>query len=354
MVYESMHKRRLHKCGIRIVTEYYDGGITKRRSSDGSVCDDVNNGVILDKQYFHGDKQLLQETEFNPGILYSFVYPETKDGLLRCPACGGTAARDDFSEGCPFCGAPGNLEYAERKAGQRDHSDFVKSRSAKNVLLYLLCIAVGIAICMPITLCSGRTALLMDYIKGAGIGLGAGSIAFLAFLYIRSKLDIHRDEMEKQQRQSAVMRTFFRDLTDTGLSVKAFHNGLSQELNRYFYEGEDASVRNVIDYDVLDFRNQKIEKKENAQEISADILLRTVTEQGAALSAKQEWRRVTLLRENRNRKIVLHEGLNMIDCPNCGAKVNVEETLCRYCGSPVVFKREMTLISLARTDSDRL
>ena len=28
----------------------------------------------------------------------------------KCPNCGAVSDRSDFSEGCPYCGAPGNLE----------------------------------------------------------------------------------------------------------------------------------------------------------------------------------------------------------------------------------------------------
>ena len=350
MVYESLHKKRLQRQRIRIITEYYDNGVTKRRSSDGVNCDDVENGVILDKKYFAGEKCVLQETEFNPGILYSFVYPETKDGLLQCPACGGTADRDDFSEGCPYCGAPGNMEYADRKAGERDHADSVVGRSAKNALWFLLCVVVGIAVCMPITVCASRTAFFMDYVKGAAIGLLLGLAAFLALQVIRSRLVLRQKEREKQQRQNTSLQTFLRALSAAGLSLKAYHNGLSAELNRYFYTDGDASVQRVTDYDVLDFRNRQGRETAQGRMISADVQLRIVLAEGSKLSSETGWWNVALRHESDRRVFSLHEGLNMIECPNCGAKVNIEEPSCRYCGSPVVLKSPLSLTSIRRTE----
>ncbi len=348
MIYESLHKKRLQRQRIRIVTEYYDDGVTKRRSSDGENCDDVTNGVILDKKYFVEEKCVLQETEFNPGILYSFVYPETKDGLLQCPVCGGTADRDDFSEGCPYCGAPGNMEYAERKAGERDHADSVVGKSAKNALWFLLCVAVGVAICLPITVCTGRTALLMDYVKGAAIGLLIGLGAFLALQFVRSKLEVRRDEAEKRYRQAAVLQRFVRDLSGAGLTLKAFHNGLSAELNRYFYGDAEASVRDIVDFDILDINNQQIRETKDDRTILANVLLRTVSADGSKLSSESAWWSVGLRHEQKLPTFRPQSGLNIIECPNCGAKVNIEESNCRFCGSPIKWKRLLTLQSMQR------
>lgn len=350
MVYESLHKKRLQRQRIRIVTAYYDEGITKRRSSDGKDCDDVHNGVILDKQYFLGDKCVLKETEFNPGILYSFVYPETKDGMLQCPACGGVGSREDFSEGCPFCGAPGNLEYAERKAGERDHADAVVNRTARSALWLLLCIVIGVAVCLPITVCAGRTALLMDYVKGAAIGLLLGLAGFLVMQFVRSRLEVRQNEREKQQRQDIVLQTFVRDLSDAGLSLKAYHNGLFAELNRYFYEDGNTATENVADFDILDFRNRQVCKTGSDRMLSADVQLRIVTEDGGKLSSETGWRSIVLRHESKQPTIRLQGGLNMIECPNCGAKVSVEEPRCRYCGSAVVWQRPLTLVSVRRTE----
>lgn len=350
MVYESMHKRRLQKLRVRIVTTYYDDGLTKRRSSDGTLCDDVTNAVILDKKYELAGRSALQETEFNPGILYSFVYPETEDGKLHCPSCGGVADRDDFSEGCPYCGAAGNLEYAERKAGERDHADYVVNRSARNVFWLLLFIAIGVGTVLPLTVLFSRTKLPMDFVKGAAIGLFLGLIAFLVRQYILSKTDIRNSERIKQIRQDTVLQAFTEDLDREGLTLKAFHNGLSAELNRYFYESEDKSLQTVADYDILDFSNQRIEETADGKQLTVQVQLRVIKASGSHMTSELGWYRITMRMESKDRTVLLHGGLNMIECPNCGAKVNVEQPNCMYCGSPVTFMRLLTLTSIRRIE----
>ena len=350
MVYESMHKRRLQTLGVRIVTSYYDDGVTARRSSDGTLCDDVTNGVILDKTYEYGGKTVLRETEFNPGILYSFVFPETADGTLQCPNCGGEGDRDAFSEGCPYCGAAGNLEYAERKEGERAHADCVVPHKGRSFLWLLLLIAVGVGICTPLGALFSRTAFWMDYLKGAGVGLLLGLAAFFVRQFALSRTDIRPQERMKQQRQSSTLETFRQDLARADLSLTAFHNGLSAELNRYFYGSEDPSRAAVADYDILDFSDQKIGNTEQGRLLSANVQLRIVTAHGAHLASETGVWRVTLRHEDKAPTVRLKGGLNMLSCPHCGATLNVEQPTCAYCGAPIAFRRPLTLVSLQRAE----
>ena len=348
MVYESMHKKRLQQLGVRIVTAYYDGGVTRRRSSDGTLCDDVTNGVILDKTYEYAGKTVLRETEFNPGILYSFVYPETADGMLICPNCGGAGDRDAFSEGCPYCGAAGNLEYAARKAGARDHAAYMVHRKAHSFLWLLL--FIGIGVCMPLAVLFSRTAYWMDWLKGAGVGLLLGLLGFFIRQIILSRIDIREQERAKQLRQSNALETFRKDLADAGLSLTAFHNGLSAELNRYFYESEDPSLAAVVDYDILDISDQKIENTPAGRMLGAELQLRVVTANGAHLASEPGTWRVTLRHEDQEPTVRLRGGLNMLACPHCGATLNVEETTCRFCGAPIAYRRLLSLVSMRRTE----
>ena len=348
MVYESLHAKRLQKTEVRVLTEYYDGGTTKRRNSDGSACDDVISGVILDKKYTLDGRDALCETEFNPGILYSFVFPETSDGQLQCPNCGAVSSRKDFAEGCPYCGAASNLEYAERRAGERDHADYVVHRPMYLILRLLLCVCIGVGLCLPITLLASRTAFAMDYVKGIFIGVFLGFALFLLRQYVLSKIDIRGYERTKQQRQSRLLQTFQNDLATAGLSLQAFHNGLSIELDQYFYGSKDPLLQAVVDYDILDFRDRHFSGGADKLQICTDVQLRTVSVRDGELVSESAWWQVTLQREDKAAALQLHEGINIIECPNCGAKLSVENTHCLYCGTPIAYKRPFSLTSIRR------
>ena len=75
MISDKVQEQRLRQKDTVIVTDYYDNGAARTRSSDHSKTDDVRSGVILAKKYFLRGKLAHQETEFNPGMLYSFVFP---------------------------------------------------------------------------------------------------------------------------------------------------------------------------------------------------------------------------------------------------------------------------------------
>ena len=217
-----------------------------------------------------------------------------------------------------------------------------------------LCSTAAWAVCkaavLPLTVLFSRTKLPMDFVKGAAIGLFLGLIAFLVRQYILSKTDIRNSERIKQIRQDTVLQAFTEDLDREGLTLKAFHNGLSAELNRYFYESEDKSLQTVADYDILDFSEQRIEETADGKQLTVQVQLRVIKASGSHMTSELGWYRITMRMESKDRTVLLHGGLNMIECPNCGAKVNVEQPNCMYCGSPVTFKRLLTLTSIRRIE----
>ncbi len=73
MISDKVQEQRLRQKNTVIVTDYYDNGAARTRSSDHTKADDVRSGVILAKKYFLRGKLAHQETEFNPGMLYSFA-----------------------------------------------------------------------------------------------------------------------------------------------------------------------------------------------------------------------------------------------------------------------------------------
>ena len=68
MISDKVQEQRLRQKNTVIVTDYYDNGAARTRSSDHTKADDVRSGVILAKKYFLRGKMVHQETEFNPGM----------------------------------------------------------------------------------------------------------------------------------------------------------------------------------------------------------------------------------------------------------------------------------------------
>ena len=118
---ERPQSKRLNRLGLRILTTFWDNGSIRQRSSDHSVQDDIADGVIMNKQYFRGERLLHTEKEFNPLLKYSFVIQDQMKKETTCPNCGKTGETIEFGDGCPYCGTYYNIGYSERKnAGKLD------------------------------------------------------------------------------------------------------------------------------------------------------------------------------------------------------------------------------------------
>ena len=328
---------RLRSFGIMIQTEYGDRGKLKIRRSDGSLNDDVESGVILDKKYYQGTALRHQETEFNPGILYSFVFPKFDEDRVICPNCGGVGKADSFSSGCPFCGASYNLEYSAKDLGSRAHADYVSHGKVR-----LLPLALSIGICavlaILITLLTGRTLRPFDFVKAAAVGVFAGALVGLLWSYVKSKGEITAADAAKKQRQEAMLGTLQAQLGAVGASLSDYTNALVSALETYFFDGRPETA-DVIDFDVLDYLRHTAGRTPAGELlIETEVLLRPVYVKNGDVRPEEKTLRV-LLRKNSAKTEALQPGVNFRACKNCGAALDLRAPRCAYCGAPAAFQK---------------
>lgn len=345
MISDKVHEKRLLKKDVVIVTDYYDNGSAKERSSDHSRADDVKSGVILAKKYYMHGKLLHQETEFNPGMLYSFIFPKTDDGKVQCPNCGGTGEDAVFSDGCPYCGAFYNMEYQSELLGGREHSDYVV-QERKNllfplILIMLVCMSVG----SFITVTTGRTSTIFDYGKGALIGAIVGGIIYLIYAASKSKSALTSKEIRKKYEQDLVMTRFKNDLSANGLTMSSFANNLNLGLRDYYFGSESEETKNIIDFDVLDYRGQNLIRQDGKVLVSTDLSIRLVSGDGEKVWADEQVKRVRLIKSAKA-GVKQKAGLNITKCPYCGASIDLTERKCSYCGTPFLYERPLNIDSV--------
>ncbi len=331
---------RLERLGVVIQTEYHDRDGLKIRRSDGSVLDDVAGGVVLDKKYYLGQRLKHQETEFNPGVLYSFVFHEYEGGRVVCPNCGGVGKADLFTEGCPFCGSYYNLEYESKDLGSRAHADYVRygKRSALPILLSIvLCAAAALLI----TLLSGRTLRPMDAAKGLVVAVLVGAAVGLFWNYRKSRSEITPEDREKKSRQESMLRTMRDRLAAAGSSLSEYTNALVAELETRFFGGAPETA-DVVDFDVLDYLEHAAADDSPEQAcFETEVLLRVIRCRKGEIRPEKSVYRVCL-RKNAAAAAPLRPGANFRSCPNCGASLDLTETRCGYCGAPLAYVKPFT------------
>ena len=321
MISDKVHEQRLQKKDALIETDYYDRGAVRIRRSDHTKTDDVNSGVILKKKYYMHGKLMHQETEFNPGMLYSFIFPATEDGRVQCPNCGGIGEDALFADGCPYCGAFYNMDYQKELPGGRDHSDYVVQERKGLLLPLVLIMAVCIVAGMIITVTTGRTSTVFDYGKGALIGGIAGGVIYLIYSGMKYRASLTSKEVKKKHEQDIVMERFLRDLQANG-------------------------TRNIIDFDVLDYRGQNLTAQDGKVYVTTDVSIRLVSGEKDKVWSDETVKRIRLKKSGH---AGLHQkaGLNLVKCPFCGASIDLQAKRCSYCGTAFLYERPLNIESVS-------
>ena len=342
MISDKVQEQRLRQKDTVIVTDYYDNGAARTRSSDHSKTDDVQAGVILAKKYILGGRLVHQETEFNPGMLYSFVFPVLDNGQIRCPNCGGTGENALFEEGCPYCGAYYNMEYQSELLGSRDHSDYVIEERKVLLLPLLVIMAVFIALGIGLSLLTGRTATVFDYGKGALIGGIIGGLVFLCYAVHKYRAALTQQEITKKREQDVILTRFHRDLAANGLTMGEFANCLNLGLRDYYFGSDSEQTRDVVDFDVLEYRDQQVSSGEGEIYVTADVRLRLVSAEEEQIRSEIRHKRIRM-KKGHSAGLHMRPGMNITTCPYCGASVDLTSRRCTYCGTAFLFERPLNM-----------
>lgn len=349
MISDKVHEQRLQKKNAVIVTYYYDQGAVKIRSSDYSKAENVRSGVILAKKYYLDEKMLHQETEFNPSLLYSFVFPALEDGRVQCPNCGGVGEDALFSDGCPYCGAFYNMDYQTELPGSREHNDYVLQEKKSLLFPLVLIMAVCIAVGTFITATTGRTSTVFDYGKGALIGGIVGGVIYLLYSAGKNRAALTLEEISKKNAQDIVLRRFLSDLQENGLTMATFFNNLNLGLRDYYFGSDSDETKNIIDFDVLDYRDQNLARQDGKVYVSTDVFIRLVSEDKGRIWSDETVKRIRMKKSEQS-GIVQKAGVNIVKCPFCGSSIDLQAKRCSYCGTAFLYERPLNIESVSQKD----
>ncbi len=326
---ERIHQTRLRQKDVNILTEYHDSEGIRRRNTDGSRKEDVRNGVILTKIYYRGQKAIRRETEFNPGIVYSYAFPPGTDGKMHCPGCGAESAAEDFEDGCPFCGLTCCLDYSEKGLGVLGHGDAVIRKTHGGLLALCLGGGAGAGLLLYLT-AHGRTMGIFDLLKWVFPGILVGLFLFL-LLYRKSVSEDRTAEgMAKKAAQEEELARFRKELAAENLTLTDFFNAQNRCLGAWFFR-EEEEVEDVVDFDVLDCRKPEVYRDGEGLHLRAETGLRVMRSKlGRILAEEGTWE--VVLRQNPAPGALLKPGVNAASCPDCGGPVDLKTHRCNFCG----------------------
>lgn len=346
LVSDRPQAKRLKQYGVDIQTDFWDEHAVRVRKTDGTRHDDVQNGVILTKKYFRSGRPVRKETVFHPMMMYTYIANGELTRRIACPNCGREGTVADFTEGCPFCDTHYNVEYTARQAGGKFHGD----ANIRDIRFYVLALLLALAVCLPASLlivrATGRTFGTFDVLKALLFGLLAALLVFFIF-YVLKAFVLTPRAVEKYERQTRLLKRFEADLQGLGITLGAFYTNLQSELARWYYQGPAPKNRDVVDLDILDYDDYAIRTAPDGRsDIRLSVTLREIRARGQGLSARRAKLNATL-RPVTGPRQELKGGVNIIQCPGCGASLDVTEAACPHCGQRINYRQRLYMIDPA-------
>ena len=82
------------------------------RNSNNSNNDNIESGIIAQKEYYLNDKLVYTENKFDSRIEYTFISNDLNKEHV-CPNCSAIFKCSDNNYSCPYCGTYYNIDYID-------------------------------------------------------------------------------------------------------------------------------------------------------------------------------------------------------------------------------------------------
>lgn len=329
---EKYYKEKLLKNNINIKTEYIVGNKILERNTNTDNNVDIKSGIICKKEYYHNDKLIHTEKDFDSRIEYTYIKGNLDDEY-KCPNCGMTSSLKDFIDGCPYCGTHYNLDYSEKDLGSKYHYDRVLKSPTYKIITAIIDLIISFILCFIFIKSTSRTFNSYDISKIFIYGSILAIILYY-FFYLADAYVVLGPIKRYKDRENQKQRDFWNK---TKLDKKSFYNNLNYEIRKKYY-----SIEDIIDYDILDYLNFHDYTKENTLYVDITIEIRVVYFKNNKISSKIIKDKYTLKKHD-NGTLELKEGANIIKCHNCGASIDATKEKCEYCNSEIKYLQDWIL-----------
>lgn len=313
---------RLNEKQIVIEDIFSKKGNILIRSTDGIRCDQVFNATRVEKRYFHKNKCIFVEKNFDKNSNFTFA-THSKDHKINCSNCGASGSIDKFYDGCPYCDTNFNIDYNLKRYGMSEFKAYINTKKIKNIsLISASIITILVCIIQKITLPQILLSILAFPI-----------ILFFSYLVCSFFVFIN------------LLSNIFSEIR---LESKNFKNGkldrnklishLIFELKNFYYNNEKYS--NLIDFDIIKY--ERIEDfiiNENLYVVFSYKIRKYFFKNGKIIK-KINKEKVRLKCNYQTNNLNVH---NIISCSNCGASIDISKKYCEYCKTKIESVKEWVL-----------
>lgn len=336
MVIEEAHNKRLKDYELNIKTKYLVDHSIFERNTDNSKNDNINQGIILEKDYYNGNGVCIKkENVFDSRILYTYQFNEKKE--IKCSNCGAISSVDNNDDHCSYCGTSFNIEYNNKELGSKYFYDLVIKDKSYIIKTFILDLIVSFIIVGIYIINTSRTFYFFDKLKIAIGSLLLCLILFFVFYYVDAIILLPGLKRKKEAQNQRQM-DFWKRLSQKKLDKVTFMNNLSYELRELYYGDK---YKDIIDFDIIDYEEfEDIEKFGNLYvDVSVDI--RIARYDNGKIKSKREVKKYRMRWARQND--ILSPGVNEIKCHNCNSSIDVREKTCKYCGTRVNYYQQWYL-----------
>ncbi len=328
---EKFHEKKLNDYDINIKTQYIVGNKILERNTNGSLNEDIKEGIRCKKEYFVHNKLLHTETKFDSRIEYTFVSSSNSDEEYTCPNCGMKAKVEEFIDGCPYCRSYYNIDYKEKDLGGKYHYD----RVLRNTKYRVVTACIDFLVCLLLSFLfiknTSRTFNSYDVTKVFIFG-SVLSLILYYFFYILDAYIVLTPIKKYKDRENQKQIDFWNR---TKIDKKTFFNNLNYEIRKKYYTIDD----NIIDYDILDYLSFKEYRKQEKYYVEVKVEVRIIYYKNSKIISKYV-DDVYILKRNEKEMLSIRNGINILPCPHCGASIDITKGYCEYCKKEIAYFQE--------------
>ncbi len=327
MVVEERHEKRLKDFNINIKSKFKDGEKVLERNTDHSKEDNIEYGILLEKDYYRNGLILKKEKLFDSRIIYSYVFP--KDSEFTCKNCGNKSKLSEFQVSCPYCHTSYNMEYKNKELGSKHFYDLTIKSRKYIITTYIIDFIISFIITALYIINTSRTFYLFDVLK---ILVGAVLISFILFyvFYYLDALIILPRVRRIKERINREQELFWNDMNFNEEEKTKFFNNINFALRQYYYSDR---VKDVVDFDIIDYNSFRKDVDNNVLYVEINMDIRIVSYNNSKINSRRS--NITYRFKKVDKSKELKDGANLIECPNCGSSINVLNEKCEYCGTEI-------------------
>ena len=333
LISDEYQYQKLKKHGINIKTKYIVDNIILERNTNNSLNEDINKGIIFQKQYFLKDKLVHIEKYFDSRIEYTYISKNAENKEYTCPNCRMKSKVVDFINGCPYCRTIYNIDYTDKELGNKYHYDRILRSNTYKIVTLFIDIIISLILSYIFIKTTSRTFNIYDISKIFIYAIILSLVLYYFFYIIDAYIVISPIKRYKDKQNQKQINFWNR----TKINKKDFFNNLNYEVRKYYYTKD-----NIIDYDILDYISFKDYTKDNTLYVEVIVELRLITINNNKITSKII-KENFVMKKNINETLELKDGLNLIKCHNCGASIDATKGYCEYCRSEVKYLQEWIL-----------